>query len=302
MFELLSKKISFFSIPIYLIFLSVIIIFFNTLEFNTITIVSGIVAFIGFALGYFTLEKIDLTHGSHLPYFLYTLFIFATYPGHLDIGLAVSLLINSLILLILSDNELSYNGRIYTLIGVFLGINFIFLPTIYPLIIFVFFHIIRTSERTALNLFRLFFGLLLCAIIYFSFAYFLGMNDWDSTYLPLIEQSWIKDFFSIELLSPVIVLLLYAILDHFLNYQKKNPTNRYKYNFLLFYTISLLLTVFFYMGEQKEYLLLLSFPVSVLLSRMLRFLPKFWLRESALWLIISSMLLFKISDYFNLHF
>ena len=61
--------------------------------------------------------------------------------------------------------------------------------------------------------------------------------------------------------------------------------SKFKYAFLLVFSIAQLITIVLYMGKNYEYLLLLAFPSSIILSRMLRFLPKYWMREVGLWTV-----------------
>lgn len=302
MFRLLLKETNIFSIPVYLIFLCVIIIFFNAINFSILSILPAVITFMGVALGYFVFGAINLNHSIHLPLFLYTMFIFGIYPGHLDLGIALALLVNSFILLILTNNENKIKGDSFVLVGALIALDFIFLPTIYPLFIFVLLHIIATTQRILLNIFRLFFGILLIASTYFTFAYFAGNNAWDPTYFPLVEDKILQEWFPVAFLAPIAILLLYAILDHFSHYNKKNPTNRFKYNLLLIFTTSQLATIVLYMGQTEEYLLLLALPASIIISRMLRFLKEFWMQELGLWLILISLFLFKISDFLDINF
>ena len=88
-------------------------------------------------------------------------------------------------------------------------------------------------------------------------------------------------------------------MDHFRNFNKKSPTSKFKYTFLLIFSLSQLITIVLYMGKHYEYLLLLAFPASIILSRMLKFLPKYWMQETGLWLIIFSLVLFKLQGYYN---
>ena len=81
---------------------------------------------------------------------------------------------------------------------------------------------------------------------------------------------------------------------------KKSPTSKFKYTFLLIYLFAQLATIFFYMGNVYEYLLLLALPASIILSRMLRFLPKYWMKEAGLWIIIICLMIFKVIN--NLQF
>ncbi|MGC4130101.1 MAG: DUF6427 family protein [Bergeyella sp.] len=308
MFKLLSKESNIFSIPVYLVFLLAIVIFFNFFDsgssnivfyFNTLHTISAFITFAGIALGYFLFHQIDLTHHSHLPLFLYTFMVFALYPGYLDIGISVSLLTNSILLLILSHQDNSMKNSHYLLSGSLLAVNYIFLPTTFPLIFFVILHIIGTSDRILQNIVRLFFGMLIVVLSYFSIAYFLHWNHWNTDYIPIVEFRLMRTFYPMYFLLPVMLMLVYAVFDHFANFNKKSPASRFKYTFLLIFSLSQLVTLFLYMGKNYEYLLLMAFPATVILSRMLRFLPKYWMRELFLWIIILSLILFKIGIYID---
>lgn len=297
MFRLLSKESNIFSIPIYIVILLLIVIGFNFLDFNSLDIISAVITFAGVALGYFCFNAISLNYQTHLPLFLYTVFIFALYPGDLDIGIAVSLFTNSIIILLLTDNDLAVRRNSIILVGAILALNFIFLPTTWPVSIFVILHLIGTSDRVGLHIFKLFFGMSLVAISYFSIAYFLGMNSWNDVYFPFYSFEGSKNNEKLLWLSPIALLLIHSVFDHFRNFNKKSPTSKFKYTFLLIYLFAQLATIFFYMGNVYEYLLLLALPASIILSRMLKFLPKYWMKETGLWVIIISLILFKMTNY-----
>ena len=297
MFRLLSKESNIFSIPIYIVILLLIVIGFNFLDFNSLDIISAVITFAGVALGYFCFNAISLNYQTHLPLFLYTVFIFALYPGDLDIGIAVSLFTNSIIILLLTDNDLAVRRNSIILVGAILALNFIFLPTTWPMSIFVILHLIGTSDRVGLHIFKLFFGMSLVAISYFSIAYFLGMNSWNDVYFPFYSFEVSKNNEKLLWLSPIALLLIHSVFDHFRNFNKKSPTSKFKYTFLLIYLFAQLATIFFYMGNVYEYLLLLALPASIILSRMLKFLPKYWMKETGLWVIIISLILFKMTNY-----
>ena len=299
MFRLLSKESNIFSVPVYIGILLLIVISFNFLDFNTLELVSAAITFAGVALGYFCFNAIALNYQTHLPLFLYTALVFALYPGDLDIGIAVSLFTNSIIILLLTSDNISVRNYSYILVGSILALNFIFLPTTWPMFIFVIFHIIGTSDRIGLHFFRLFFGMLLVALTYFGIAYFLGMNSWNPAYFPFTGFKVQSHFDNLLWLSPVVLLLLHAVMDHFRNFNKKSPTSRFKYTFLLVFSLAQLITIVLYMGNTFEYLLLLALPASIILSRMLRFTKKYWMQEAGLWVIILSLLIFKLSTYFN---
>lgn len=297
MFRLLSKECNIFSIPVYIVVLLLIIIGFNALHFNTLDVISAIITFGGIALGYFCFNTLALNYQTHLPLFLYTVFIFSLYPGDLNLGIAVSLFTNSIILLLLTNMDISVRKNSYVLIGSILTLNFIFLPTTWTLFIFVILHIIGTSDRIGLHFFRVFFGVFLSALSYFGIAYFLGMNSWNPAYFPFSGFKPSVNSHQLLWLLPIFFMLIYAVINHFSHYNQKSPTSKFKYTFLLVFSLSQLVTITLYMGNHYEYLLLLTFPASVMLSRMLKFLPKYWMKEAGFWVIIFCLVLFKVVNH-----
>ncbi len=297
MFRLLSKESNIFSIPVYIGVLLLIVVAFNFLDFNSLGLFSATITFAGVALGYFCFNAIGLNYQTHLPLFLYTALIFALYPGNLDIGIAVSLFTNAIILLLVTNTDMSVRKESYVLVGSLLAVNFIFLPTTWPMALFVIFHIIGTSDRVGLHIFRLCFGIFIIALSYFGVAYYLGMNSWDEAYFPFSKFTPSKNFENLMLLIPAALMLIYAVWDHFRHYNMKSPTSKFKYTFLLVFSLSQLITIILYMGNNYEYLILLAFPSAIILSRMLRFLHKSWLQELMFWLLIFSTVGFKLTNF-----
>ncbi len=297
MFRLLSKESNIFSIPIYIGFLLLVVIIFNLLNFNTYEAIIAGITFLGVALGYFCFNSLNLNYQTHLPLFLYTFFIFGLYPGNMDIGLAVALLNNSFLLLLLTSPDEEIRKRSYVLVGAIIGLNFVFLPTTWPMAVFIIFHIVATSNRIALNIFRFFFGVSLIAISYFSFAYFMGYTTWNPDYLPLVDLKIVKDISELIPLIPVALMVIFAVIDHFRNYNKKSPTSKFKYTFLLIYSLAQLISIVLYMNTNYEYLMLLALPFTIILSRTIKFLPKTWMREASIWVIIICLCLYKVGTY-----
>lgn len=300
MFRLLSKESNIFSIPVYIFFLFLLIISFNILDFKTLGVFSSIITFCGFALGYFLFNAIGLNYNTHLPLFLYTFFVFALYPGSLDIGIAMSLFTNSFVMVLLTSNQDEVRKNSYLIIGAILAVNFLFLPTTWPMFIFVLIHLISTSDHISLNIFRLFFGNALVFGTYFGVMYLIGYHDFDESYIPYVEDSFMQDYYPLYFLLPVALYVLYAVMDHFANFNKKSPSSKFKYTFMLLFFLAQLVTVFLYMGKNYEYLLLLVLPNVIILSIALRFLKKYWMKEFGLWIIIFTLLLFKLSTYVNI--
>lgn len=297
MFKLLSRESNIFSIPVYMVFLLFIVVTFNGLNFNSVNIASTVITFAGTALGYFLFNKINLNYQTHTPLFLYTFMVFALYPGSLDIGIAVSLFTNSFILLLLTSTNDKLRKSSYILIGAILAVNFIFLPTTWPLGIFVLIHIIATSGRIGLNIFRLVFGMLLVFLSYFSMMFYLNYTSWDLSYFPFGKFSPEISFYPLYFLVPVALMMIYGVMEHFRHFNEKSPTSKFKYTFILVFSLAQLVTIILYMGTEYGYLLLLAFPASVILSRALAYMPKYWEREFFLWIIIISLLLFKTGNY-----
>lgn len=300
MFKLLSKESNIFSIPVYIGFLLLVVIIFNILNFNTYEAIVAGITFLGIALGYFCFHSIALNYQTHLPLFLYTFFIFGLYPGNLDIGIAVSLLTNSFLILLLTSADEDIRKKSYVLVGAIVALNFIFLPTTWPMAVFVIIHVIATSAKIGLNLFRFLLGIVLITFSYFSVMYFVQFTSWNIDYFPFGKMRPVTDYTELLPLIPVVLMLIYAVYDHFKNYNKKSPISRYKYTFLLVFSVAQLVTIILYMNKSYEYLLLLAFPSSIILSRMMRFLPKYWMREASVWLIIISLLTFKAGTVFDL--
>ena len=300
MFRLLSKESNIFSIPVYIFFLFLLIISFNILDFKTLGVFSSMITFCGFALGYFLFNAIGLNYNTHLPLFLYTFFVFALYPGSLDIGIAMSLFTNSFVMVLLTSNQDEVRKNSYLIIGAILAVNFLFLPTTWPMFIFVLIHLISTSDHISLNIFRLFFGNALVFGTYFGVMYLIGYHDFDESYIPYVKNSLMQDYYPLYFLLPVALYVLYAVMDHFANFNKKSPSSKFKYTFMLLFFFAQLVTVFLYMGKNYEYLLLLVLPNVIILSRALRFLKKYWMKEFGLWIIILTLLLFKLSTYVNI--
>lgn len=300
MFKLLSKESNIFSIPVYIGFLLLVVIIFNILNFNTYEAIVAGITFLGIALGYFCFHSVALNYQTHLPLFLYTFFIFGLYPGNLDIGIAVSLLTNSFLILLLTSADEDIRKKSYVLVGSIVALNFIFLPTTWPMAVFVIIHVIATSAKITLNLFRFLLGIVLITFSYFSVMYFVQFTSWNIDYFPFGRMKPVTDYTELLPLIPVVLMLIYAVYDHFKNYNKKSPISRYKYTFLLVFSVAQLISIILYMNKSYEYLLLLAFPSSIILSRMMRFLPKYWMREASVWVIIISLLTFKAGTVFDL--
>ena len=299
MFRLLSKETNIFSIPVYLFFLFLMVIYFNALDFKTLSLFTAVITFCGIALGYFLFNTIGLNYNTHLPLFLYTFFVFALYPENLDIGIAMSLFTNSFVMALLTSNNDYLRKNSFLIIGAILALNYIFLPTTWPMFIFVLIHLISTADNIFLNIFRYFFGMAMVLGTYLGIMYLIGYHSFDERYIPYISNTIMSDFYPLYLLSPIALYVFYAIFDHFANFNKKSPTSKFKYSFLLFFFIAQIITVFFYMGNSYEYLLLLVLPNVIIISRALRFLKKYWMKELGLWIIVLSLIFFKMSTYFN---
>ncbi|MBW8359556.1 MAG: hypothetical protein K0M63_07120 [Weeksellaceae bacterium] len=297
MFRLLSKESNIFSVPVYIGFLLLIVIAFNIFNFSTLYTFSTLLTFAGIALGYFCFNTIGLTYHTHLPLFLYTFFIFSFYPGNLDIGIAVALLTNSFLILILTSTNDDFRRKSYLIVGAILAVNYIFLPATWPMAIFVILHIMATSNRIGLHIFRLIFGIFLIILSYFSVMYFIGWRSWNDAYFPFTGFRFHTGYKQLMYLLPAALMMVYAVFDHFKHYNKKSPISKFKYSFLLIFFIAQLITVFLYMGSSFEFLLLLALPASIILSRFLRFTKRYWQKELGLWVIIGCVVAFKLLSF-----
>lgn len=298
MFRLLSKESNIFSVPVYIGFLFLIFISLNLLDFKYIDIFPAIITFMGISLGYFLFNAIALNQFSHLPLFLYTIFVASFYDGTINVGLAFTFLTSSIILLILTSQNDQLRKSSFMLVGSLLAFNYLVFPASWPLGVFVIFHIIGTSGRIGLNIFRLLFGIILVVLSYFGVMYLIHYTTWDKTYLPFYGKFEMMDsYYPLYILIPIALMLLYSLSDHFKHYNEKSPISRYKYTFVLVFSLAQLITIIFYMSKDYEYLLLLALPSSIIISRMLRFLPKYWMQELGLWIIVFCLAAFKIANF-----
>ena len=299
MFRLLSKEVKMFSIPIYIGLVIFVILTTNNFPFSFINIISNLFAFAGISLGYILFNKLALNRHSHLPLFLYSIFILSFYPENLDIGISMAIFINSILLFFLTDDRPRLRENSYFLIGNLLALSFIFLPNTWALSLFVLIHIIATSDKLLSNIAKMLFGIIIISLGYFCFMYSIGFKYFNPNYFPLISSEIQTDFSKLYFLIPIVIFCILGILDHFINFNKKSPQNKFKYSFILAFLLTQCLILTFYMGENYEYLLLVTFPVCVIVSRFLRFLNKYWLQEIGLWLIIISCLFsFKLNTFF----
>ncbi|WP_333852272.1 DUF6427 family protein [Epilithonimonas sp.] len=298
MFRLLSKESNIFSVPVYIGFLFLIFLSLNLLDFKYIDVFPAIITFMGISLGYFLFNAIALNQFSHLPLFLYTIFVASFYDGAIDVGLAFTFLTSAIILLILTSQNDQLRKSSFMLVGSILAFNYLVSPASWPLGVFVIFHIIGTSSRIGLNIFRLLFGIILIVLSYFGLMYLIHYTTWDKTYLPFYGKFEMMDsHYPLYFLIPIALMLLYSLSDHFKHYNEKSPISRYKYTFVLVFSLAQLITIIFYMGKDYEYLLLLALPSSIIISRMLRFLPKYWMQELGLWIIVFCLAAFKIANF-----
>lgn len=302
MFRLLSKETNIFSVPIYIGILLIILITTNLLSFGILNIISNVIAFMGLGLGYILFGRIALNRNApHLPLFLYTIFILSIYPKLLDIGISITLITNSILLFFLTDDHPKLRENSYLLIGSILATNFIFLPTTWSLFVFVIMHIISTSDKILSNILKLLLGGILIFLGYFCLMYFLDYHQFNINYIPPISPQFNTDISELYFIIPTAIFCILAIADHFINFNKKSPRSKFKYSFILAYLCIQCLTIFLYMGKNYEYLLLILFPISIILSRFLRFLNTSWLQEISLWIIIISYFFsFKFNSFFIL--
>ena len=298
MFRLLSKKTNLFSVPTYIGALLLFILISNDLEFTFSNIFSTSIAFVGLAMGYVLFNKISLNRKTHLPLFLYSIFIFSFYDGNLDVGISMALFTNSILLFFFTNEDDRIRKDSFLLIGNILAVSYIFLPTTWTLFIFVIIHIITKSDKIFKNIFQLVLGCFMVILGYACLMYLLEIDILTEDHIPLISNEIIMDFSSFYNLIPILVMCILAVGDHFMNLNKKSPTSKFKYAFLLSFLLVQILILVFYMGSHREYLLLVIFPISIILSRFLRFLKYPWLQELGFWIIIISCLLDKFNPNF----
>lgn len=297
MFRLLSKESNIFSVPLYLALLFLALVSMSVQDISVYAVTSASLAMIGFGLGFFCFHTLGITYFNHLPYVLYLLFVVTFYPDTLALGTAIAVLANSIVIYSLSGMRERPDSALYLVLGNVSASAFLALPTTWPMGIFLLIHIISTSSSIIKNIIRYLFGIILTCLFYLGFAYVLGADSWSSKYWPFHGWHWVDTWKNYVILLPIVLFTLYSIANHFFHYNQKSPISRFRYTFLLLFLLAQLVTIFMYMGKSYEYLLLIALPVSIIIARGLRFLPKYWMRELLLWIIILSALAFKLGIY-----
>ena len=249
MFRLLSKEVKLFSIPIYIGLVIFVILTTNNFSFGFINIISNLSALAGIYLGYILFNKLALNRHSHLPLFLYSIFILSFYPENLDIGISIAVFINSILLFFLTDDSPKLRENSYFLIGNLLALNFIFLPSTWTLSLFVLIHIIATSDKILSNIAKMLWGIIMIFLGYFCFMYSIGFKYFNPNYFPLISSEIQTNFSKLYFLIPIVIFCILGILDHFINFNKKSPQNKFKYSFILAFLLTQCLILTLYMGE-----------------------------------------------------
>lgn len=301
MFRLLSKETGMFSVPMYVGILMLLIVYTNSFSPTFINVISSFIAFLGMAMNYILFDKMGLNRHTHLPLFIYCVLMYSIYQGHLDIGISVAIFTNSILLFFLTSDSDKLRKESYFLIGNILAVNYLFLPTAWLIFVFVLLSILSVSDDILRDILRLLLGVGFVFLGYFSVMYILGFTEFNSDYLPWVYDEFQKDFSDLYLLVPAVLFCLLAIADHFLHFNEKSPSSQFKYSFLLAFFITQVLTLVFYMGRNYEYLLLVIFPASIIISRYFRFIKHYWIKEILLWiLVLSSLFLFQFNDYLPL--
>jgi hypothetical protein len=181
------------------------------------------------------------------------------YDGTIEVGLAFTFLTSAIILLILTSQNDYLRKSSFMLVGSILAFNYLVFPPSWPMGVFVIFHIIGTSGRIGLNIFRLFFGIILIVLSYFGLMYLIHYTTWDKTYLPFYGKFELLDsYFPLYILTPIALMLLYSLSDHFKHYNEKSPISRYKYTFVLVFPWPSLSPSFF-IWEQLRIFIITSF-------------------------------------------
>lgn len=298
MFRILSRQTHIFSIPSYLIVLILFISIFNVLNFSILGAISSFITFIGIALGYFAFKGIGMTENLHLPLFLYTLLVFSIYFGGIDLGLAITILGAHLIIVLLVNQDTEFREHAYFLIGCITMIMYLVNPESWPFIGFILAQIFLRSRYIVANIFRLLFAGILIFITYLCVLYLFDIPFYYQRLIPYISNRVIQQPGALLFLIPIVLFLLYSLIDGLLNRSKQGLRVQAYYNLIIVALTCPLLICVFYMEHHYEYLLLMALPCSIIISRGLRFLKKPVMQEVFLWVIILSALLFKGGYYF----
>jgi Family of unknown function (DUF6427) len=299
MFRLLARPTNIFSIPFFIGALCFIFISYNAFYFDVSQAVVSVVLFLAISLGYYIFNQINLTHQSHLPLLMYSLMLIGFYNESLNFNLAMSLLLINIIILILTNEKEVYRKKSYFIVGFLMSTCIMFQAETWPVCLFLMVHIITSSERMAYNLLQIFCSLVLSLISVAAYRYLFGLPLYEDNLLPYISYDFIYDYQWMLLLSPIVILLVFALSKHLLQREQMSPNSTFRYNLLIIFLLSVMLMAVFYMGENYNFLIFLALPSCIFIARFLLQMRESEWQEILLWLMIISLIGFKAITYYQ---
>ena len=230
---------------------------------------------------------------NYIAHIIYLSLLIAFIPKELDFEFCFAfLLVHVILFLFLNDESLHY--LTYFNIGILLFIvNYLYFQSISFTIALIFYAIIFSKSFWS-KLIQITFGFIL-------------------TLLTLIQVNYLKEFDanfwyffcdkSINLISlttqnyyliPFILILIFSIIDTYQNSNKQSFLKKYENNKFIIILSFGFLSLFLVNDLTFNYLLMLIFPISVYISRLINYQKKKYFQEIIFLILILSLILFKL--------
>lgn len=275
--NLLSRKSFFVEIILGIIFFCLVFFqsFYNQpVGFNWV----GQLSFVVFVVsGYLFLKSSVLIKNSAFALFYYLIWVSIFSNINLETQVCVSFLFCTIMFWRMLYVEDHSKSKKYSFsVGFCLGVSvFAYPPSFYliGLVLLNYFYL-QTLNLRVVVLF--FLGLILSLILGIQILYLT-----DYMYLIADFQKYLyRDIWSsssIVVLLPILVMIIIAWLDHLSSASTQNIYKRHLYFLYFLYFVNWLVIIFFFAGENVNFLAVLGLPISVFLGRYTQF------RVSALW-------------------
>ncbi|MGV0829480.1 DUF6427 family protein [Empedobacter brevis] len=297
--NLLGKRNFFIQIFIIILFTLFGAANFNSIDLSNLEKLGAILTLLTIAFVGYTDYRNDLISTSSYSTFVYILWIMPFIAGLSDYRISGSLLlityVTAQLLYFESEKNDTYNAFD---IGVFMSFAILLNPPLILLgaVVFTYFLTLRVVEPKIpiLGILGFILPILIVAQVSFLLDYYFMLNFYKEQLMLRTIHFELKQLF----LIPVIIILIYSIVNHFKNINKLTAQKKRIFLLMHLMFLAILITYLLYGGNNDTYLAFLGFSIMIMLTRFFsESKPKIeWLKEALLWIFMICLLIYNFYD------
>ncbi|MGV0832738.1 DUF6427 family protein [Empedobacter brevis] len=297
--NLLGKRNFFIQIFIIILFTLFGAANFNSIDLSNLEKLGAILTLLTIAFVGYTDYRNDLISTSSYSTFVYILWIMPFIAGLSDYRISGSLLlityVTAQLLYFESEKNDTYNAFD---IGVFMSFAILLNPPLILLgaVVFTYFLTLRVVEPKIpiLGILGFILPILIVAQVSFLLDYYFMLNFYKEQLMLRTIHFELKQLF----LIPVIIILIYSIINHFKNINKLTAQKKRIFLLMHLMFLTILITYLLYGGNNDTYLAFLGFSIMIMLTRFFsESKPKIeWLKEALLWIFMICLLIYNFYD------